>query len=127
VLRGKLVMEASFGFQFGIDLSLVGIVISESRRDLRQRHVAPIGRDFFRTWPVLCQIPILRAEIPVPSIQGLPPQTPGRCQIKLSISTAIASKYSPYPYSGSGRPFVSGANGSAARPTRNTRHMVTPA
>ena len=30
-------------------------------------------------------------------------------------------------YSGSGFPFVSGANGSAARPTRNTRHMVTPA
>jgi hypothetical protein len=30
-------------------------------------------------------------------------------------------------YSGSGRPFVSGANGSAAKPTRNTRHIVTPA
>ena len=31
------------------------------------------------------------------------------------------------PYSGNGCPFVSGANGKAARPTRNTRHMVTPA
>jgi hypothetical protein len=31
------------------------------------------------------------------------------------------------PYSGSGFPLVSGANGSAARPTRKTRLMVTPA
>jgi hypothetical protein len=30
-------------------------------------------------------------------------------------------------YSGSGFPLVSGANGSAASPTRNTRHIVTPA
>lgn len=30
-------------------------------------------------------------------------------------------------YSGSGLPLVSGANGSAAKPIRNTRHMVTPA
>ena len=30
-------------------------------------------------------------------------------------------------YSGSGLPLVSGANGSAARPTRKTRHIVTPA
>jgi hypothetical protein len=30
-------------------------------------------------------------------------------------------------YSGSGFPLVSGANGNAASPTRNTRHMVTPA
>ena len=30
-------------------------------------------------------------------------------------------------YSGSGWPLVSGANGKAARPTMNTRHMVTPA
>jgi len=30
-------------------------------------------------------------------------------------------------YSGSGWPLVSGANGSAARPTRKTAHMVMPA
>lgn len=30
-------------------------------------------------------------------------------------------------YSGSGLPLVSGANGSAAKPIRNTKHMVTPA
>jgi len=30
-------------------------------------------------------------------------------------------------YSGSGTPLVSGANGSGASPSRNTRHMVTPA
>jgi len=30
-------------------------------------------------------------------------------------------------YSGNGCPLVSGAKGNAASPTRNTRHMVTPA
>ena len=30
-------------------------------------------------------------------------------------------------HSGSGRPFVSGMNGTVASPIRNTRHIVTPA
>jgi len=38
-----------------------------------------------------------------------------------------ARRRSGRPYSGNGCPLVSGANGKAARPTRNTRHMVTPA
>ena len=41
--------------------------------------------------------------------------------------TRLARNSSIGPYSGSGRPLVSGAKGSAARPTRKTRHMVTPA
>src|SRR6266545_3873418 len=48
VLPCELVSRAIFGLKVGIDLAFVGVVISESGMNLRQRYVAEFRNDFFR-------------------------------------------------------------------------------
>ena len=73
---------------------------------------------------VLCRVPrLLDPRRDTVGVGGKPSRSlPGSDERRDSGSSVIN-----LTYSGSGCPLVSGANGKAAKPTRNTRHMVTPA
>ena len=49
-----------------------------------------------------------------------------RARAAANLDAPIETTHMP-AYSGSGLPLVSGANGRASRPTRNTEHIVIPA